>query len=246
MATRKTGTRRGRQKKTNLPPQSVDTEQSVAMERFRGIDEIESHKIIYEPLLQRMGFQHVTYCHGQFERGKDFVCVDRNRLGQMDLTVVQVKNSRIRGDSSSDDSAIGIINQMERCISTRILNPATHREELPRRVILFSSYPFPDHAVAGMGDRLEQLRRVCEIVEGTAILDLIKEHLPEIYADLVHPGQGIAAAVLRQLRVTSELTAIGVNRDRELRTFYINIGVSPPRGPLDEIANGKLKASGSN
>ena len=65
----------------DAPTVRVETESSIAMENLRKIDEVESHKLIYEPLLQRIGFQHVTYCHGQFERGKDFICLDRNRLG---------------------------------------------------------------------------------------------------------------------------------------------------------------------
>ena len=122
---------------------------------------------------------------------------DHARLGELDLTVIQIKNSKITGDSSSDSSAIGMVNQISRCLSTQILNPLSHREELPRRVILFTSYPFPDHAVAGMHGDLEQLRRVCEIVQGSGILGLIKEHLPEVYADLAHPGHGLSAAVER-------------------------------------------------
>jgi hypothetical protein len=223
------------------PMVRVDTESSVAMENFRKIDEVESHRSIYEPLLKEMGYQHISYCHGAFERGKDFICLDRNRFGQLDLTVVQVKNSKITGDSTSSSSAIGIINQINRCLGTRVLNPATHTEQLPRKIILFTSYPIPDHALAGMNDELERLRRVCEIVEGSMILDLIKEYLPSVYAELAHPGHGLAAAVLRQLKVTSELSAVGVNRDRELPTFFVNIGVSSSRGRLAEIASGQKK-----
>lgn len=194
----------------------VDTQSSVAMENFRQIDEVESHRSICEPLLQAMGYQHIVYCHGPFERGKDFICLDRNRLGQLDLTVVQIKNSKVTGDSESGSSAIGIINQIKRCLGTRILNPVTHTEELPRKAILFTSYPIPDYALAGMNNVLERLRRRCEIVEGPKIVDLIKEYLPPVYAELAHPGHGLSAAVLRQLKVTSELSAVGVNRDREL------------------------------
>ena len=241
--------KREKRKRANACPQreqplvAVQTEFMVAMESLRKIDEISSHKAIYEPLLQRMGYQNVTYCHGQFERGKDFVCIDKNRLGHADLTVIQIKNSKITADSTSSDSAIGIINQIDRCLNTKIMNPLTHREELPRRVVLFTSHPFPDHGVAGMSDRLEQLRRVCEIVEGTTILELLKEYLTEIYVELLHPGQGLGEAVLRQLKVTTELSAIGVNRDRELPSFFTNIGVSSARGLLHSIASGLLKVA---
>jgi hypothetical protein len=223
------------------PVMRVDSELSVAIRNFRKIDEVESHRSIYEPLLQEMGYQHVTYCHGAFERGKDFVCLDKNRLGQLDLTVVQVKNSKITGDSTSSSSAIGIINQLKRCLTTPVLNPLTHTEELPRKIILFTSHPIPDYAVAGMRDELERLRRVCEIVEGTVIINLIKDHLPSVYAELAHPGHGLSAAVLRQLKVTTELSAVGVNRDRELPTFFINIGVSLAKGRLGEIVGGQKK-----
>jgi hypothetical protein len=223
------------------PSEAVNVWESDAMSRFREIDEIESHRSIYEPLLREMGYQHVTYCHGPFERGKDFICLDANRLGHLDLTVVQIKNTKITGDSSSEHSAIGLLNQVDRCLHTKVLNPLTNREELPRQIIVFSSFPIPDYSVAGMGDRLDHLRRVCEIVAGSAVLALIEKYLPIKYLELVHPGQGMSAAMLRQLKVTAELSAIGVNRDRSLRSFFINIGVSSAKGPLGEITSGVLK-----
>jgi hypothetical protein len=187
-------------KRAKPAAEAVRTDEDLALERLREIDEVQSHSTIYQPLLQRMGYEQVTYCHGAFERGKDFLCLDRGRLGHLDLTVVQIKNRRIRGDTSSD-SASEVLTQLERCLQTRVLNPLTHIEELPRRVLLFSSYPFPDHSVAGMSARLEALRRSCDMVEGVAIIGLLKHHLPEVYAELVHPGGGLTDAILRHLNL---------------------------------------------
>ena len=41
--------------------------------------------------------------------------------------------------------------------------------------------------------------------------------------------------------MTTELSAVGVNRDRDLPSFFIKIGISSTRGRLAEIAGGKKK-----
>jgi hypothetical protein len=64
-----------------------------------------------------------------------------------------------------------------------VLNPLTQKEELPKNAILFTSHEIPDYTVAGMRDYLERIRRSCEISGPARLLSLIKEHIPEAYAD---------------------------------------------------------------
>jgi hypothetical protein len=209
-----------------------------AITSFRRIDEVTSHKQIYQPLLERLGYSHIVYCHGASERGKDFICLDRDRLGNHLLTVIQIKNERITGKAKSKNSAIGIVNQLNQCLLTRVRHPVTQREELPRRVVLFSSYEIPQHSLAGMGESLDVTLRNCEIVPPTQLIQLIKEHLPRTYAELVYPGENLAAALLSNLQINKELSAIGVIHERELKSFFVNIGVSYAGDRLARIASG--------
>ncbi len=181
--------------KVDIPKSETDR----AIENFRKMGEVESHKKVYQPLLSSMGYQHIQYCHGSSERGKDFICLDPGRLGNMSLTVVQIKNERITGKSKSRNSAVGVIHQLLQCLSTRVLNPLTHREEIPRKAILFTSYPIPDSTVSGMGEHIDVLLRQCEIVGPSQLMTLIKAHLPDYYGDLLYPGEGISAAMLRNI-----------------------------------------------
>src|SRR5271157_5706664 len=95
------------------------SEAERAIENFRKIDEVESHKRVYQPLLERLGFSHIVYCHGPFERGKDFICLDVDRLGTSQLTVIQIKNERISGRSKDNSAAVGIVNQLSQCLQTK-------------------------------------------------------------------------------------------------------------------------------
>jgi len=217
------------------------SEAERAIENFRKIDEVESHKKVYQPLLESLGFTHIVYCHGPFERGKDFVCLDVDRLGTSQLVVIQVKNERISARSRDQAAAVGIVNQLSQCLQSKVLHPVTSREELPRKALLFTSYPIPDHALAGMGDSLDSLLRSCEIVGPTRLIELLKAHLPEVYAELVFPGDRLSAAMLNNVKATTELSAIGVLKERELGSFFVNIGISSTNNHLEKIASGTMK-----
>jgi hypothetical protein len=223
---------------------SIDrAELARALQNFRAIPEVESHKRIYHSLLNQMGYECVTYTHGPFERGKDFVYIHRDEFGDSVLTVCQVKNERLTGRASESGSVAAVINQLFQCKNTEVLNPLTHEKELPKRVVLFTAYEVPDSTVADQGQMLVDLARFCKIVGPEKIIRLIKRYLPDVYSDLVYPGEGTNRAILRYVNSFRELAAFGLSSERELSSLFVNLGASQSTPLLEAVASGRKKMS---
>lgn len=204
----------------------MDAQQNdYVIEHFRRMKETVLHKRVIGPLLKAMGAKHLEYLHGPNERGKDFVYLARGFYGQDQLTVCQVKNKPFSGRAADSESVTAVLNQLVQCRKTLVLNPATGQKELPEHVVLITAYGLPDAPLSDGGVLLQEIRtNACEIIGPERLVDLVREHLQELYYDIALPGTGIQRALAHYLGKHHEAAAFSLSPERD--RFFVNLGVA--------------------
>jgi hypothetical protein len=212
------------------------------LDGLRQMKEVDIHQQIIMPLLHDMGMSHVRYVHGSYERGKDILYLSRDSFGDDRLEVCQVKNEAFTGQAGDKNSTTAALHQLVQSRTTEVLNPATNRMELPLGVVLWTTYPLPDRTVAGAGALLDEIHRTqCKIIPPEKFARLLKEHSPNVYAELAFPGQGFARAMRMYVSSHREASAFDLVRQRDLDDFFINLGMVHSGAWLPKIAKGELK-----
>ena len=68
---------------------SLRNEDTRVLEHLREMSEVELHGKVIDPLLKKMGVSNLRYVHGSFERGKDFIYLQKDFFGRFELVVCQ-------------------------------------------------------------------------------------------------------------------------------------------------------------
>jgi hypothetical protein len=223
----------------HLPPVS---EEDRVLEHLQRMPEVELHKQVVHLLLKRLGATHVEYVHGSAEKGKDFiyVCLDFQRRPR--LEVCQVKNTPFTG-RAGDNHPGTVLNQLIQCRSYEVRNPASGKIERPRGVVLYSTYELPEKDIAGGRSLLDEIERNdCEFVGPVAFVRLVREYLPELYAEFAFPGGGVFRFIARYVNTHHEAEAFGLRSEelRPLAEFFVNLGVAQGGGMLERLAAGDV------
>jgi len=206
--------------------------------------EVDLHKAVIFPLLRAMGFQHVQYVHGAFERGKDIIYNASDEFGDPLLSVCQVKNAPFSGDATSENNTLAALNQLRQCRVTQVLDPLTNTLQLPQRVLLLSTFIIPDKDVAGVGRLLDALRAEgieCKGPDKPA--DLIRQKLPALYSSIAFPGAAIMDALNSYVNTHHEYSAFHSSRMRPLASFssfFTALSVVLPDTLMEHVASGSL------
>ncbi|NQT12496.1 MAG: NACHT domain-containing protein [Planctomycetes bacterium] len=207
------------------------------------MDERLLHNRVIMPVLKAKGATHVRYVHGAFERGKDIIYVYRDFDDDLCLRVCQVKNEKLTGKASGPSSAMGVLRQLEQCRETAVLNPVTNTKELPQEVALYTTYPIPDHAVADGAAFLDRLRATrCKVFAPEALVNQIRDSLPQLYAELAIPGSSVAQAMERYVVVHREAVAFDLEPTRHLADIFVNLGLAPSSTALKALLSGAATA----
>ena len=91
------------------------------------------------PLLKKLGFYKVEFYGGVSEKGKDILCWEKNKLGEIQLSVAQVKHFKTTNVASDSRSLQTIINQLGACFTDPLLFDSNF-SYLPFEAYLISSY----------------------------------------------------------------------------------------------------------
>ena len=152
-----------------------DTDE-VVLSALRAMDERALHKDIIHQLLRNMGAEHIQYVHGAFERGKDFLYLAPSFFGTPELVVCQVKNEKLSGRASDiSKSTTAFLLQALQCKDTAVLHPTVKSKQTPDRVVLITTYPLPDAALADANSLLSKVRSQCTIIGPDELLQLLKK-----------------------------------------------------------------------
>ncbi|MCZ6529587.1 MAG: NACHT domain-containing protein [Chloroflexi bacterium] len=203
----------------------MDVPQSRALQHLRSMSEIKLHTEVINPLLLLLA-SHVRYVHGSEERGKDFVYVTKDELGDSVLQACQVKNTPLTGRASSSVHTVALLTQLRQCRELLVLNPETHLKEKPQVVSLWTMYPLPEKDTADSSELLGSLRHLqCKIVGPEKIVQLVEKHMPEYFQRIAYSGSGLAKTLRIYVDIHHEAEAFDVQRPRRLSEIFVSIGV---------------------
>ena len=90
---------------------------------------------------------------------------------------------------------------------------------------------------------MNKVRTECVIIGPEKLAELLRERLPDLYAELAFPGGTLGKAVLRYVSAHQEAAAFDLSTYRPLDQFYVNVGLTGQDTILDRIADGYLRCS---
>lgn len=92
------------------------------MKKLQKINENEVTRTIIIPLLEKLGYQKVEFFGGPSEEGKDIVCWEVDKLGDLRLIVAQVKHFKFTNKASDSIGLQTIVNQLQNCFKRPLLS----------------------------------------------------------------------------------------------------------------------------
>lgn len=207
------------------------------LSHLRSLNERVLHTVVVLPLFKAMGFRHVQYVHGAFERGKDILYCTQDSYDDIRLEVCQVKNTAFTGKATSRENTNTVLSQLKQCREYEVLNPELSLKERPQGVVLLTTYPLPDKDLADAGCFLRELRKESiKVIPPDKFIDLIEKHLPDYFMETVSPGHVIFRGLLSHLNKHQEHAAFEIMHARELNSYFVNLSMSPSGSVLSFLS----------
>lgn len=207
----------------------------------RSMSEVEMHSKVVQPFLEQLGMQHVTYCHGPSERGKDFYFCAENNYGDIELHVCSVKNSKFNARAGDSSSVYTALSQLEQCLNTRLLNPQTQGHDLPRSALFISTYQLPDRGLENLDDMLERLSSRTTYLTAEKFAKLVRTRTPKLFYQIVDPDAELNSFLASSVDTYSETAAFGLDRSHACSDVFIHLSACPSRSiVLQQLQEGKV------
>src|SRR6185295_9279647 len=193
---------------------------------LRKLPENHLTKSVIIPLFESLGYFKVEFFGGPSEEGKDIICWDYDRLGDLRLTVAQVKHFKFTNKASHNNSLQTIVNQLITCLTKPILftNGSIH---LPSEVFLISTFDIDTKSLQTRFSTFPNLiDQKIKIIDGTKLSYLIISKRPDILKYLIGPEIDISLKTQPVLNNQILLTALGYGKKKEIKDIYTDIDLS--------------------
>jgi energy-coupling factor transporter ATP-binding protein EcfA2 len=146
---------------------------------LRQMSEDDFRDRLLRPLFYRLGYKDGRDLCGPFEKGKDAVFLDENRLGKTDVIAVQTKKGNLTLASKASASIITAITQLRTALETQIAFPQEKRKVLPSKVFLCASGRINDGARTHICDTITDPR--ITFLDSDDLIPLVDESFPEFW-----------------------------------------------------------------
>ena len=146
----------------------------------RSLSEQEFRGLVLLPLLEAMGYRHITVTHGPRELGKDVVFEYATPLDGTFYSALVIKAGRITGNVASASSARALLAQAQQCFDTPYLR-ADGTTVLISRVYICSNSELTTEAKESVRGALLERYRQIEFVGLDELLTFIREYLPSLF-----------------------------------------------------------------
>lgn len=200
-----------------MPP-STDEARSIPRskkEKFlRDLDEDAFRDDVVRPLFFRLGYKDGRDLCGPFEKGKDAVFSETNRLGQQDIIAVQTKKGNLNLTSSASVNLSNATAQLRTALETSIPLLSDRRKALPSKVFLCASGKINEAARHHVVEEIRDPR--ITFLDADELIPLIDDNLPEFWL-------GIDADLLPYFRAMKDLVEGGRSRDSREPVFKSDI-----------------------
>lgn len=177
------------------------------------------------PFLSSMGYGKVEFFGGTDEEGKDVIGWKRDETGRRPwLGVMQVKKFKLSRRAADTRSFSEVINQLCMCVEKALPN-ADGGSYLPNVVYLVTPYNIDTKVLGSRIERVAQLKGRISILEGIELCELLIEKIPDVIDRLFGLHLDITRALARTLNNRQLLSALRVDSDRHVSTFYIDLNL---------------------
>ena len=178
------------------------------------------------PLFESLGYFKVEFYGGTNEKGKDILCWEKDKLGEVKLYVAQVKHFKFTNKASDSRSFQTIINQLIACFAFPI--PLDQNNFFrPSEVWLISSHTLDSKTIESrFSEHSELYNRRIKIIDGLKLSELLLEKRTDLVSKLLGVENRIHEAIVPILNNQTLMKALGVYPVRDIRTFYIDISFS--------------------
>jgi hypothetical protein len=144
------------------------------------------------PLLAQLGYRRVDYHGGPYESGADIYCERTDELNETVLIACQVKKLVVSASASKSTSFAGLMSQL-RVASHKKVPSLEGVARSPNSVWFITPFPIDVRSLESWleEDELLATRRV-RVIDGVKLAELLRVHMPTVYAML----RGIDAPIL--------------------------------------------------
>jgi hypothetical protein len=198
-------------------------------------------KQIIIPLFQKLGFLKVEFYGGIDEKGKDILMWDKDRLGNLNLIVSQVKHFKFTNKSSDERALQTVVNQLIACF-TKTVQYSDKTEYIPKEAWLISTFEIDSKSIQTRFDcNLSLIDKKIIIIDGIKLSELLVEHLPEVVTKLIGVDYKINTIVNTTLNNEILLKALGYNKEKEIKNIYTDIDFSLGKTTTEFFFNATFK-----
>jgi hypothetical protein len=193
---------------------------------LQGFPENELTKKIIIPLLEHLGFHKVEFFGGVDEAGKDIICWENDKIGDLKLIVAQVKHFKFTNSASSSKSLQTVVNQIITCFKKKILY-TDRSPHTPKEVYLISTFPIDAKTLLTRFDGyLESRDQEIKIIDGVKLAQLIYNNVPHLIKELMGIDAQISYALKSTLNNEILLKALGYQDKKDLKNIYTDVDFS--------------------
>jgi hypothetical protein len=222
------------------PPKS----RSVA--GFEALREEQLQALVIEPLLAALGFENVRDNKGVGEKGKDIVATKRSDFGRIKLYAVQIKRQKFSGRVDSIDSLGALFHQLIQARDEHVVDPTTNVERSPDACVFITPFPI----APSVWERFHKLsqeayRKNIEIVDGSALIDLVRQYIPECLAHLemdVRYRQSLERALDR---IPESSGAFSLQTELAISKVFVELSLDSVGEFFDALATGTAHTQGA-
>lgn len=199
-----------------------------------------TQKIII-PLLECLGFHKVEFFGGVAEEGKDILCWEIDRTGDLKLTVAQVKHFKFSNKASDSKSLQTVFNQLTTCFKKSL--PYTDQSiHLPKEAYLISTHIVDTKSLQTRFGAYPDLQdSKVKIIDGLKLATLLIKHMPHLIKNLIGLDIEISSALNETLNNEILLKALGYTKSKDIRSIYIDIDFSIGKITTELFFNGILR-----
>ncbi len=177
-------------------------------------------KDIIIPLYQELGYHKVEFYGGTNEYGKDILLWEIDKIGDIRLTVVQVKRFKFTNTASDSKSLQSVFNQLTACFKIPILY-TDQRSYFPSEAFLISTYPIDSKSLhTRFGPYPDLNDQKIKIIDGTKLASLILTHSPNLVKKLIGFEIEISEALTDSINNDALLKAMGYTKKKNIKNIY--------------------------
>jgi len=206
-------------------PQLVVTAGDSILEKLQQLQENDLSQRILRPLFLKLGYSKVEFYGGVSEGGKDLICSRTNEIGDLTITVVQVKRYRLTAKARDVRSFSEVVTQLSQALEKPIVTLTG--TIVPSAVYFVTPYALDTRALESRFEGHQSLRhRNARVIDGVQLLTLLQSKCPEVLCEFTGDVLQLNSRLVTALNNDALMRALNADATRHLKEIYTDIDLS--------------------